>query len=226
MASIIKVDQIQESTIGNGTNFSSSGSASTPTISIGNQTNKGFYHEGTNKIGVSVGGSKVGEIGVGYGGFTGNIIQVQSTTKSDTFTTTSTSFIVPGLNVNITPRFITSKILVMMGISYICDAGSYTFFARVLRDSTSIGIGDIDPVYTSRTRATVGGQRTTDPAHPLTQTIQFLDSPSLVSTLNYQVQVISQGGTISINRSGSGETANDSSRGTTISNITVMEIQQ
>ena len=39
MASIIKVDQIQESTTGVGTNFSTTGSASTPTISIGNQTN-------------------------------------------------------------------------------------------------------------------------------------------------------------------------------------------
>lgn len=62
MASIIKVDQIQESTTGVGTNFSTTGSATTPTISLGNQTNKGFYHAGSDKIGVSIGGSKVGEI--------------------------------------------------------------------------------------------------------------------------------------------------------------------
>ena len=62
MASIIKVDQIQESTTGVGTNFSTTGSATTPTISIGNQTNKGFYHSATDTIGISIGGSKVGQI--------------------------------------------------------------------------------------------------------------------------------------------------------------------
>jgi hypothetical protein len=157
----------------------------------------------------------------------GSIIQVQSTTKTDIFSTTSTSFVdVTGLNVNITPKFVTSRILVMIGISYICDSGSFTHFARLLRDSTPIGIGDTDPTYTSRTRATVGGQRTTDVPAPLTQTIQFLDSPSSISTLNYKVQVISQGGTLSINRPGASDTTNDISRATTISNITVMELAQ
>lgn len=59
MASIIKVDQILENTTGVGTNFATTGSASTPTISIGNQTNKGFYHSATDKIGVSVGGNEI-----------------------------------------------------------------------------------------------------------------------------------------------------------------------
>jgi hypothetical protein len=44
-----------------------------------NQTNKGLYNLATDKIGIAVGGAKVGEIGVGYGGFTGNIIQVAYT---------------------------------------------------------------------------------------------------------------------------------------------------
>ena len=62
MASIIKVDQIQESTTGVGTNFSTTGSATTPTISLGNQTNKGFYHSATDTIGIAIGGNKVGQI--------------------------------------------------------------------------------------------------------------------------------------------------------------------
>lgn len=62
MASIIKVDQIQESTSGVGTNFSTTGSATTPTISIGNQTNKGFYHASNDTLGIAIAGSKVGEI--------------------------------------------------------------------------------------------------------------------------------------------------------------------
>lgn len=62
MASVLKVDTVLESTPGAGTNFGGVGSASVPTLSIGSQTNKGFYDAGSNKIGISVGGSKVGEI--------------------------------------------------------------------------------------------------------------------------------------------------------------------
>ena len=219
--SIIKADNIS-SLSGGGVGFPD-GSVSNPSMKFTNDGDTGLYRIGSNTIGISSGGSKVGEIGVGYGGFTGNIIQVQSTTKSDPFTTpTANTFLdVPNLFVTITPKYITSKILVMMSISYICDSGSYTHQARVVRDSTPIGIGD---VFGSRSRSTVGTQRTTDPANPLTQSIQFLDSPSSTSLLTYKIQVISQGGTLYVNRSG--EATDDASRSATISNITVMEVQQ
>jgi len=112
MASILKVDQIQESTTGVGTNFSNTGSASNPTISIGNQTNKGFYHEGTNKIGVSVGGSKVGEIGAGYGGFTGNVIQIVQGFSTTRYSITSnTNWGQASDGITLTPKYVNSKIL-------------------------------------------------------------------------------------------------------------------
>jgi hypothetical protein len=199
------------------------GSISTPSLSFTNDTNTGLYRISEDKIGVSIGGVRTGEIGSGYGGFTGNIIQVQSTTKSDVFTTTTTgAFLdVPNLFVTITPRYNTSRILVMMSISYICDTGATSFQARVVRDSTPIGIGD---TLGSRSRSTVGGQRTNDPANPLTQSIQFLDSPSSTSLLTYKIQVFNQGGTLYVNRSG--DSSDDATRSATISNITVMEIQQ
>lgn len=199
------------------------GSLIDPAIKFSNDIDTGIYRIDENKIGIATNGNRVGEIGPGYGGFTGNIIQIQSTTKSDTFTTvTANTFLdVPNLFVTITPRYITSRILVMMSISYICDSGAYTHQARVVRDSTPIGIGD---AFGSRSRSTVGTQRTTDPANPLTQSIQFLDSPSSTSLLTYKIQVISQGGTLYVNRSG--EATDDVTRSATISNITVMEIQQ
>ena len=199
------------------------GSPLLPGFNFSNDTDSGLYRISENKIGITAGGVKVGEFGPGYGGFTGNIIQVQSTTKSDPFTTPITNIFldVPNFFVTITPRYITSRILVMMSISYICDIGSFTHQARVVRDSIPIGIGD---ALGSRSRSTVGTQRTTDPANPLTQSIQFLDSPSSTSLLTYKIQVISQGGTLYVNRSG--EATDDASRSTTISNITVMEIQQ
>ena len=219
--SIIKADNIS-SLSGGGVGFPN-GSVSNPSMKFTNDTDTGLYRIDANKIGISTGGNKVGEIGNGYGGFTGNIIQVQSTTKSDVFSTTTTgTFLdVPNLFVTITPRYITSKILVMMSISYICDTNANAFQARVLRDSTPIGIGD---VLGSRSRSTVGGQRTTDPANPLTQSIQFLDSPSSTSLLTYKIQVFNQGATLYVNRSG--DTSDDATRSATISNITVMEVQQ
>lgn len=219
--SIIKADNIS-SLSGGGVGFPD-GSVSNPSMKFTNDTDTGLYRIDANKIGISTGGNKVGEIGNGYGGFTGNIIQVQSTTKSDVFSTTTTgTFLdVPNLFVTITPRYITSKILVMMSISYICDTNANAFQARVLRDSTPIGIGD---VLGSRSRSTVGGQRTTDPANPLTQSIQFLDSPSSTSLLTYKIQVFNQGATLYVNRSG--DTSDDATRSATISNITVMEVQQ
>ena len=224
MASIIKVDQIQESTTGVGTNFSTTGSATTPTISLGNQTNKGFYDVGTNKIGVSTGGSKVGEIGVGYGGFTGNIIQVQSTTKTDT-STISTSFgDISGLSISITPRYTTSKILIIAHISFGKNADIYQFF-KLLRDSTDICIGD---TAGSRTRTSVAPMLTaSSPSNGLMQNtvpIVFLDSPNTISAIIYKIQSRVDGGIGYVNRSGSdSDTANF---GRTTSTIMVMEVQQ
>lgn len=76
MASVLKVDTVLESTPGVGTNFGGVGSASAPTLSIGSQTNKGFYDAGSNTVGFTAGGQRVGQFGPGYGGFTGNVIQV------------------------------------------------------------------------------------------------------------------------------------------------------
>jgi hypothetical protein len=114
MASIIKVDQIQESTTGVGTNFSTTGSATTPTISIGNQTNKGFYHLATDKIGVAIGGQRVGEIGSGYGGFRNNICNFETITGTNDYTGSSGT--ITDLNYTYTPKFSNSKLIVQTEI--------------------------------------------------------------------------------------------------------------
>ena len=123
MASILKVDQIRENTIGSGVNIFNQGSPSSPTLSIGSQTNKGLYDIGTDRIGISVAGTQVGEIGPGYGGFTGSVIRVarKIITPID-FTITS---IIPRdttppqineggsvVQVNYTPKMASSSILI------------------------------------------------------------------------------------------------------------------
>lgn len=186
MASIIKVDQIQESTTGVGTNFSTTGSATTPTISLGNQTNKGFYHAGSDKIGVSIGGSKVGEIGVGYGGFTGNVIQVVQTNITSVFSTQlDTLQNVTNFNCSITPRYNSSKILILSTSHVAVDAssessGRYHEIA-LLRSSTKIS------TITNASRAIPGGG-SNNIGWTFVATFNFLDSPSTTSSITYQIQ--------------------------------------
>lgn len=72
--SIIKADNIS-SLSGGGVGFPD-GSISNPSMKFTNDGDTGLYRIGANTIGISSNGSRVGEIGPGYGGFTGNIIQV------------------------------------------------------------------------------------------------------------------------------------------------------
>jgi hypothetical protein len=52
------------------------GTVSVPGISPSTETSSGLYKIATNKLGIAINGSRVGEVGVGYGGFTGNVVQV------------------------------------------------------------------------------------------------------------------------------------------------------
>ena len=153
---------------------------------------------------------------------TGKVLQVVSTTKTDTFSTTSTSLTdITGLSVSITPSSSTSKILV---ISYITGMSTSLSFSSIVlkRDSTEIFIGDAGGV---RPRVTgmfyeAGNQGNISANSPM-----FLDSPSTTSTLTYKVQarVGSGGGTIVINKS-SRDTNTSTYDFRSVSSITVMEI--
>ena len=69
----------------------------------------------------------------------GGIVQVKCTTKQDMFTTSSTSFVdVTGLNVSITPKFSTSKMLVTVHVFANCEDAS---ILRLMFDSTAVGNG-------------------------------------------------------------------------------------
>ena len=69
----------------------------------------------------------------------GGIVQVKCTTKQDMFTTSSTSFVdITGLNVSITPKFSTSKMLVTVHVFASCEDAS---MLRLMFDSTAVGNG-------------------------------------------------------------------------------------
>ena len=198
MSSILKVDQIQESTTGAGTNFSGTGSASAPTISIGNQTNKGFYHIGSDKIGVSVGGVKVGEIGNGYGGFTGNVIQViqVSTGTGQVFNVGAQDqavfYDITGLSLNITPRSSSNKILLLGSVSLGQTADAWNAYLRFLRDSTAVGSSD----SVNSGRLAHAGMRSFSQYQYINVAMSWLDNPSTINSITYKIQICNSGGSV------------------------------
>jgi len=150
----------------------------------------------------------------------GKVLQVVSTTKSDSFTSTSTSFAdVTGLSVSITPSSASSKVLVLYNVSGSQAVAAQIARSRLMRDSTEINIGDA-----ASTRA----RGTSDPFSVAAQIIgttiagSYLDSPATTSATTYKFQVATSGGTVYVNRS---EDDSDSTiRSRTVSTITVMEI--
>ena len=152
----------------------------------------------------------------------GGIIQVVSTFKNDTFTTTSTSWTdITGLSVTITPSTTSSKILVTVDCK-IGNEGNGAYI-KLVRDSTDIYKGDAQSGKLACLHQTYGGSDTGEGQYGLAfMGGTFLDSPSTTSQVTYAVQWLREGsGTIYINRNSS-----DSSDyvGRTASSITVMEV--
>jgi hypothetical protein len=154
------------------------------------------------------------------GASAGQVIQVVSTTKTSVFTTTSTSFTdVTGLSVSITPSSASNKILIIASLQYGAQGGNC--FARLMRDSTAICIGDVSQA--SQPRSSFGSANVASGALITSASQNFLDTPSTTSAITYKIQGISDGTTLVINRS-INDTDN-ASHTTTASTITVMEIK-
>ena len=150
----------------------------------------------------------------------GKVLQVISTTKTDTFTSTSTSFAdITGLSVSITPSSASSKIMVFYNVTGSGDAGVNTSSIRLVRGATAINIGDVAGSRTPATNGIFEGEQTAIG----NASTNFLDAPATTSATTYKVQVrCNNTGTSFINRS-----ENDSDQGQnnrTTSTITVMEI--
>jgi hypothetical protein len=147
------------------------------------------------------------------------ILQVVSTTKTDTFSMSSTTFAdVTGLSVSITPQSATSKIFVTVDMMTGNNAASQ-LFARLRRDSTDIALGD---TAGSRTRVTSGVYEANGNT-PKAVSFSFLDSPATTSATTYKVQIASSDTTaVTVNRTeGDADTA---ARPRGVSTITVFEV--
>lgn len=146
------------------------------------------------------------------------VLQVVSTTKTDKFTTSSTSYVdVTSLTVSITPSSSSSKVLVLFSGNGSGATGAAAVHLRMMRGATAINVGD---AAGSRTQATTGG--VSDSAEFFSMASVFLDSPATTSATAYSIQVRTNGTGIAIN--GAVSDADISQRARTTSTITVMEI--
>jgi len=161
------------------------------------------------------------------GAAAGQVIQVVSTNKTDTFASSSiaNTFVdVTGLSVSITPSSASNKILVLATVNHGVD-GIRATALKLLRDSTDINIGTGS--MGNRTPAsTVGIGENFDANRGEVSSINFLDSPATTSAITYKIQVgilESTANVARINTSGADGDATYIAR--SASTITVMEIK-
>ena len=155
------------------------------------------------------------------GATAGQVIQVVSTTKVDTFTASGFSSYnyvdITGLTVTITPSSSANKILIM---GYISGGGDNAIYRIQKNSSTLTGY-----LATQTGSFTLGfGAAVSNSIYQVTgnAVINYLDSPSSTSALTYKLQVTGNG-TVSINRPT--DTEDSINRTRTVSTITVMEIK-
>lgn len=160
----------------------------------------------------------MGSVSTAVGGLGApTILQVVSTTKTDTFTTTSvTRSDVTGFTASITPASTSSKILVMVDMKTGSQSGSNGVYWYLMRDSSDIYIGDVSGAV----ERSSGFPSSPDSVVLTSENAIYLDSPSTVSSVTYKVQIATNtSGQISaVNRDKSGTYA------VTASSITLIEV--
>jgi len=139
----------------------------------------------------------------------GQVLQVvNATTSTETSSTTST-YVDTTLTATITPKFATSKILVIVhqnGISKNGSSVAEDMKLKLLRGSTDITVLSLYSLYTGTTMSLYGQTLSTC----------YLDSPATTSATTYKTQFAAaeNAGTVSVQKNG----------GNSVSTITLMEI--
>ena len=147
---------------------------------------------------------------------TGSILQVVSSNLTTQMTSSSTSYVDTGLTATITPSATSSKVLIILNVSFALN-GDNNAFLNLLRASTEINSGAGSTV---NTWTAINANATTWRYSAAQQACNYLDSPSTTSATTYKVQTKVANGstTLSINRR-----PEDTEFGIS-SNITLLEV--
>jgi len=159
-----------------------------------------------------------GKLASGVGG---KILQVIQTTKTNSFTTTTTSYSdITGMSANITMTNASNKVLVMVQQQIMSDDAGTGI--KIVRGSTDIFLADASG---SRARHTVTGDYASGSGENQYSGggsfICHLDTPG-AGTHTYKVQCMTRGGTIYVNRTKRDSDDTNASRST--SSITLQEV--
>ena len=147
----------------------------------------------------------------------GTVLQVVSVSKTDTFSTTSSSFVdVTGLSVSITPSSASSKIMIFVAVP--ASSGD-NGFVSVFKNGTNMY-----PTNGNKTPAMLdyyfGGSWQGSVKYG---NMMYLDSPATTASITYNIKAKSNGSaTIRINESVDADSS--VGRAAMISSITVLEI--
>ena len=211
--------------------FLAKGQATSPTTTRGDVIVRGVSADERLAIGTAGQALKVnsGANGLEYG-TAGGVIQVKSTTKSDTFSATSTSSYadVTGMAVAITPTQTGSKILVTVvaQVSTNTSYGGHNFALarRVSSSDTLIALGDADGNRTRGTIQAVGGGSSY--SYPASRSINFLDAhgQSAGTAITYKLLHHDPSTNNAFRINSVLSDGNDAGSVRTISTITAMEI--
>jgi hypothetical protein len=148
------------------------------------------------------------------------ILQVVSTTKTDTFSLTSSTFTdITGLTASITPQSTDSKVLVLVNCSL--RQGTGNPLIKLVRGSTDICIGD---AAGSRQRVSIGNYNTGNGSN---LSFHFLDSPASTSSQTYKLQIRainSAAAAIVVQVGATGDDGDRGDNGRFPSSITLLEV--
>jgi hypothetical protein len=137
------------------------------------------------------------------------VLQVVSTTKTDTFSTASTSMVdVTGVTVTITPSSTSSLVLVMLNTGSACSVNNFQLF-NVLRGATVLAPSPTNSFINFQGTLSVDLQMSS---------FSHLDSPNTTSATTYKLQIAAVSGTVFVNRRSSAADV------TCSTGLTVMEI--
>ena len=131
----------------------------------------------------------------------GTIVQVKYAKKTDTFSTTSTSYVdITDLSLSITPSSTDSKILICWALATGQQNNASHCYLVIARDSTdNIFVAD---TAGSRTSASNVGNMVAEESQMQILSNSFLDSPSTTSATTYKLRLkSSNGNAIYVNRS-------------------------
>ena len=154
----------------------------------------------------------------------GKVLQVINTVKTDTFSTTSSSFVVvTGLTATITPSSSANKILVMVALASGSNSGTNAGGAfRLYRDGSEITAVNGNTAGSRTSAWSQSSAPVTSPWYMKSNTLIYLHSPSTTSSTTYQVYARSQNQGTFVNQAY--DDSDEADRVRLSSTITLMEI--